>query len=241
MQPLLDAIRRNPEIVAAAVTGSRARPSAADQYSDWDILVIARDVRLVRDVRCWLPPEPRILLCAFHLTNYCSILLETFDKIDLAIFSIDDPPSRWVVHDYQAVKGGPEFEAQLTAAADETRSKRAVHLNPDVSLDNVLLLLATAAKRERRGERLSAHAFLAMAADMVVSFERRASSAVADADLLDPRRRLEGSNPELAAVLHDSLFGPPERGIRALSAYVAGQRGGVLTPEQRQVAQKLLS
>jgi hypothetical protein len=218
---LLNAIGNHPDIPRAAITGSVARPGGEDQYSDLDVLLVARDLEAVRDVRAWLPAELNVLICAFHLTNYSTVLLDSFEKFDFAIFSIDDPTSRWVVHDYLVIKGDADFEMQLATAAEESRAKRAAHLNSDVSIDNVLLLLTTAAQRIRRGEELSAHGFLAMAADMIVSLEKRRWGPGPDADLLDPRRRLEKTHGELARVLHDVLFVPPVVGIGVLAGYVS--------------------
>lgn len=75
IQPVRDAIRNHP---CASCHYRIARERDADQYSD--------------------------LISAFHLTNYCTVLLDTFEKIDLAIFSIDDPPSSWVVHDFKLIR-----------------------------------------------------------------------------------------------------------------------------------------
>src|ERR1039457_2865708 len=97
---ILDAVRNNPAILHAAITGSHARPSGQDQHSDLDMLLVARDLEAVRQVRAWVPQDWKILICAFHLTHYCTILLSDLEKLDLAIFSADDPPSLWVVHDY---------------------------------------------------------------------------------------------------------------------------------------------
>jgi hypothetical protein len=220
-QALLDAISSHPEIQGAAITGSIARQGGGDQYSDLDVLLVARDLMTVRNVRAWLPRELKVLICAFHLTNYCTILLDSFEKIDLAIFSADDPPSRWVIHDYKVLKGDQEFEIQLARAAAESRANKAVHLNPDVSIDNILLLLTTALQRVRRGEELSAHAFLTMAGEMIVSLEKRHRGAGPDADLLDPRRRLERTHSDLAMVLHRTLFVSPNLGINILATYMS--------------------
>ena len=79
-----------------------------------------------------------------------------------------------------------------------SQADKAIHLNPGVSVDNILLLLTTAVQRVRRGEELSAHAFLTMTGEMVISLEKRQRGAGPDADLLDPRRRLERTHSELA-------------------------------------------
>lgn len=238
-QALLDAISNHPAIQWASITGSVAR-HGEDQYSDLDVLLVARDVMAVRNVRAWLPPALKVLICATHLTNYCTILLASFEKIDLAIFAVDDPPSRWVVHDYKILKGDQDFEIQLAKAAAESRTSRAAHLNPDVSIDNVLLLLATAFQRVQRGEALSAHALLAMASEMVVSLEKRQWGAGPDADVLDPRRRLERTHRELAMVLHESLFVWPDRGINTLTAYLSRRHGEFMSEGQTRVLEHLL-
>jgi hypothetical protein len=167
--------------------------------------------------------------------------LDSFEKVDLAIFSIDDPPSCWVTHDYTAIKGGQDFEVQLAAAAAESRAGKAAHLNPDVSLDNVLLLLSTSAQRVRRGEELSAHGFLAMAADMIVSLEKRRWGPGLDADLLDPRRRLERAHPELAQVLREALFAPPGPGIDVLAKYISRRHREFMSEGQLRALEHLLA
>ena len=125
-------------------------------------------------------------------------------------------------------------------AAAECRTKKAAHLDPEVSMDNILLLLATAAHRVRRGEELSAHAFLAMASDMVVSLEKRQRGAGPDADLLDPRRRLERTHSQLAMVLHEALFISPARGIIVLAGYMSERHRESMRNEQVLVLGRLL-
>ena len=91
---LIQAIKDHPAITNAAITGSLARRMAIDQFSDTDILLVVQDMTAIATVQAWLPDSQRILICAFHLSNYCSVLLSDFHKIDIAIFSTDEPPSR---------------------------------------------------------------------------------------------------------------------------------------------------
>ena len=241
VQALVQAIRNHPDIVSAAITGSLARPNGADAFSDLDALLIARDVKAVRDIRSWLPPAEQVLLCAWHLSRYCSVLLSDFQKIDLAIFSTDDSPSDWVVQHYQIIKGDDRFESQLAGAAMRSRDHSAAHLNPDVSLDNILLLLATAFARVARGEFLSAQSFLTMAADMLIALERRNRQVDGETDVLDPRRRIERLQPQLAGTLHECLFAPPGSGVVRLAQHVATAYGGLLDPYQLRVLEHLRS
>ena len=217
---VLDAVRSHPAVINAAITGSHARQSGQDKNSDLDMLLVANDLEAVRQVRTWLPGRRKLLICAFHLTHYCTVLSAEFEKLDLAIFSAEDPPSKWMVHDYRVVKGNSDFEAQLAKAAGDCRASKAAHLNHDICIDNILLLLITALTRVNRGELLSAHAFVVMSADMILSLERRDHPAEADADVLDPRRRLEKNRSEVASALHESLFVPPDRGIKRLGQYL---------------------
>src|SRR5262245_27673783 len=214
---LIQEIKNHPDIACAAITGSLARRTAIDRFSDMDVLLVVRDVTAIANVKSWLPDAERIIICAFHLTNYCTVLLNDFHKIDIAIFSIDEPSSRWVIHDYEVIKGDEEFREKLADAAAQTRQRSAAYLNPDLSVDNVLLLLVTAFHRVGVGELLSAHAFVAMACDMVIALDVRERGADPSADLLDPRRRLELQNPRLAARIHECLFGPPGLGICSLA------------------------
>ena len=238
-EALIQSIRAHPAIIKAALTGSLAR-RAADQFSDLDALLIASDMNGVSNVKAWLPRSIKPLICAFHLDHYCTVLTDDFQKFDLAIFTENDPPSLWVVHDYQIIKGGTDFESQLAQAAKTTRQERAVHLGADMRMDNVLLLLATALGRQRRGELLSAHAFLAMACDMVIALDTRRHGANGAADLLDPRRRLERLNPPLAATIQQCLFVPPGTGILQLARWLVGSQSGELTEGQLKVLDYVL-
>jgi hypothetical protein len=237
---LVEAVKDHPEVLSAAITGSLARRTDADRFSDLDVLLVARDMRAASDVRAWFPRSEQVLIAAFHLSHYCTVLLNDLQKIDLAIFSADDPPSRWVVHEYEVIKGGEDFEARLAEAAKATRQKAAAHLNPDVSLDNILLLLVTASHRVGRGELLSAQSFVAMASDMVIALERRQNGVDAVADLLDPRRRLERLQPALAGVIHECLFTPPGAGITRLARYLATEHRAIMDEGHLQVLGYLL-
>ena len=237
---LVQAIKDHPEVVNAAITGSWARRAGADRFSDLDVLLVVRDIRAVSDVRSWLPESEHVLICAFHLSNYCTVLLDDFQKIDIAIFPADGPSSQWVVHDYEIIKGSGDFEAQLTEAAKTTRQKNAAHLNPDVSIDNILLLLVTASHRVGRGELLSSHSFIAMASDMVMALEIRQHGVDAAADLLDPRRRLERLQPPLANLIHECLFVPPGAGIDRLTRYLATAHRALLDEGHLRVLNYLL-
>ena len=237
---LVAAIQAHPEIPYAAITGSQAAGHRVDIFSDLDLLVVARDTEAVRDVHAWWPQPETILLCAFHLDHYCTLLLEEFAKVDLTVFSAEDPVSAWVVRDYTVIKGDPAFEQQLATAAALTQDTKAAHLNPDICLDNVLLLLTTAWQRVKRSEVLSAHAFLTMAADMVMVLEKQRMGHGAGADLLDPRRRVEHSHPEVAQVIQESLFGHPRPGINVLAHYIWTQHQGTLADGQRKVLAYLL-
>ncbi|RMD93200.1 MAG: nucleotidyltransferase domain-containing protein [Calditrichaeota bacterium] len=235
---LVQAIKNHPAVVKAAITGSLARQTDADRFSDLDVLLVARDIKAVSDVRAWFPAQ--VLICAFHLSNYCTVLLDDFQKIDIAIYSIYDSPSQWVVHDYEVIKNGEDFEVQLANAAKSTREKMAAHLNPDVSLDNILLLLVTASHRNARGELLSAHDLLCMACDMVIALEIRQHGFDSNSDLLDPRRRLERLRPKLAATIHECLFATPGDGIPRLVQYLAKVHRSGLTEAQMKVLDYLL-
>lgn len=238
-EALCDAAVQHPAIAAAALTGSHARQHA-DAYSDLDLLLIAEDVAAVRAVRRWVPEPERLLIAAFHRTHYATLLRDDFEKADLAIFSLAEPPSAWVVHDFQILKGGAAFADKLAAAAAHTRTERAAHHNPDASLDNVLLLLATAQRRRQRGELLSAHHLLAMAADLFLAYRHQHTSLPEEADWLDPRRRLEHTTPALAQRLHQALFAAPDAGIPTLAQILTDRYGSTLTEAQRRVVAHLL-
>jgi hypothetical protein len=108
-------------------------------------------------------------------------------------------------------------------------------------MDNILLLLITALTRVNKGELLSAHAFVAKSADMILSLERRQDPAEADADVLDPRRRVEKNRLEVASTLHESLFVSPDRGIKRLGQYLWTRHRQSLVEGQLRVLECLLN
>ena len=233
------AIQNHSEIACAAITGSLASKQGGDQHSDLDLLIVASYVEAVRDVRSWLPHSDRIAISAVHLVRYFSVLMDDMFKLDLAIYSLEDPHTDWVVQDFEVIKGGVEFEGRLESARRATAHDRSAHLNPDVSVDNVLLLLSTALKRGVRGEDLSAHTLISMAADMLVCLDLQNRGIPSGRDLLDPRRRLETASPSLAGVLKDALFVPPRDGIKRLALHVSEYRDTML-PAQVKVVEHLL-
>ena len=67
---VVEAIRDHPEIPQAAITGSQARHADIDQYSDLDLLLVARDVEAVRNVPGWFPrPESILIWMPVFLVN----------------------------------------------------------------------------------------------------------------------------------------------------------------------------
>lgn len=239
-EALLLTIRNHPAIVEAAIVGSVAGRTYVDQFSDLDILLIADDIEAVSDVRRWLPASMRPLICATHLSRYCTVLFDDFQKLDAAIFAVEEDPTNWVVQQWQIVKGGDDFATKLCRAAQHTRERLAAHLNPDVSVDNVLLLIFGTLSRARRRELASAHSLLSMACDMLVALESQRTGVGESADLLDVRRRLEQWNPALAGVIHGCLFDRPDAGAVHLARYVATRCEGQADQSRREVLRYLL-
>lgn len=232
---ILHAVREHPGIVAAAVTGSRARPRGADAFSDLDLLVVCTDLAAVRRLDHWLPRPERILVSAFHLERHASVLYEGLEKLDLTLIAAHEGPEQWLVESHEAVKGDLGFAQDLVRAAATTHAERNAAEHPDASVDNVLLLLATARGRAQRGEALAAHTLLAMAADMVLALLQR-ERPDPRADVLDPRRRLEQRQPALAATLHEVLFADPALGVVRLALQLPSLFGDGLSPRQAQAA-----
>jgi hypothetical protein len=238
-QQLLTTVQANRNIVGAALTGSQAR-RRADPHSDIDMLLLASDLDAVRDVRAWLPASWDILFHEFHAAHVCCVLLSGLEKLDLAIFAHDSSSSEWVVHDFEIVKGDEALSDRLAAARTATRGERAQHLKLENSMANLLLLLVSARSRISRGESLSAHAYVAMAADMLASIDRRTHGASADDDLLDVRRRIETTRPVLAKLLHESLFAPPDQGVMRLCEHLSQSCRAAMDAGQTRALEDLL-
>jgi hypothetical protein len=131
-----------------------------------------------------------------------------------------ESPSTWVIQLHRLIKGNVDYNAQFIAAEAETGRARSVHLSPDTSIDNLLMLLVTVRRRSQRGEESSAHAWLAAAWDMIICLCRKRNGVSVMTDLLDARRRVETEHPALAAALHRSLFGRPGEGVIFMVEYL---------------------
>jgi predicted nucleotidyltransferase len=232
---VLHAVHAHPGIAAAAVTGSRARGRDADAFSDLDLLLVCTDLAAVRRLDHWLPRPERLLVWGFHLGRHASALYEGLHKLDLTLLAAHEGPEQWLVESHEAVKGDLGFAQDLVRAAAATHAERSAAEHPDASLDNVLLLLATARGRAQRGETLAAHTLLSMAVDMLLALLQR-ERPDPRADVLDPRRRLEMRQPALAAALHEVLFADPALGVVRLVLQVERLFGGVLNPRQAKAA-----
>lgn len=140
-----------------------------------------------------------------------------------------------MIQHHRLIKGDSGDDAQFAAAEGETARARAVHLNSDASIDNLLMLLVTAWRRSQRGEESSAHAWLAAAWDMIICICGKRNGVSATTDLLDARRRVETEHPVLAAALHRSLFGRPGEGVIFMVEYLQALLDGELSDAQRRV------
>jgi hypothetical protein len=81
------------------------------------------------------------------------------------------------------------------------------------------IVMLTAGQRVQRGELLNATSLLATAADMALKM-LATTQRWELTDPLDPRRRLERLQPDLAKQFSDILTAPPDNGIRRLLSLI---------------------
>ncbi len=227
-QALLAALTTHPLVTAIAIVGSRAHRAPVDALSDLDLHVVVTDVGAFMR---WTPSG--VLMHTAHWRRHRTFILDDFGKVDLAVYAQTEDQQPWVVVAYDIVKDAPGFRADLDAAMARTHGDKAARNDPDVTVDNLVLLLSTATQRCLRGEYLSAHGALNLAGYALLALEARAR----DVDIFDARRHAEQWAPDLAQLLHTCLFNAPTQGARALVAHVLSTQ--TLNDGQRRVLDHL--
>jgi len=211
-------LEADPRVRALVALGSTAAPELRDEHSDHDFWVVVEDgerAGFVADPG-WLPDAGEIVAWVRQGERYGTALFESGQVVEVGIFEVAELSSGRLSH-YRVCfdrAGIAETLAEI-AANSPSRSGR---LDDRPECEILFLTLLTGACRAARGEHLSAQKYLAYhALDMLLGLLARRDPSEPDGrDPLDPWRRVESTDAQLATELLSVLRLPAIEAARRL-------------------------
>ena len=213
---LQDRLESDPRVHGLILLGSTADSTLRDDLSDHDFWVIA-ELSALPDYLGnteWLPGASEILFAIRHGAMRRTVIYRDRHKAEYAVFDPERARSGKIER-FRVVldRGG------ITELAEEIRQSSLTHVpesgETPVSIENFYVLALTGTERAQRGEILSAHRYVHAATDVLLQLLER-FRALAVADPLDSRRRLEQRAPEIADALSRVMSLPPRNAITEL-------------------------
>jgi lincosamide nucleotidyltransferase len=225
----------DPEVLGLVGLGSTSGlPPAPDRFSDHDFFLVTRpgaQERFRHDLG-WLPSTAGPVVLAFRETVHgVKALLESGHLIEFAAF---DPEELALarINRYAVLLDRSDLAARLARVREATLAGLAT---PAADLawhaGQFLTTLVIGASRAARGEALSGHQLVRVAALghlLVLLRAGRPPEAEALLDDLDPNRRLERAFPGTAAEIDEALRLPVVASARALLSVLRRARPGLL-------------
>lgn len=219
---LLRTLEADADVLGVVALGSTADPAYRDAWSDHDFWVVTRPGHqdALLDDLSWLPCSEQILVRAQHGRRGFSVLYRDGHLIEFAVF---DPAQATTgtatVYRVLFDRGG--VANSVAQAQERARPGAWDEARRSFVFDNFLILLRTAVVRWHRGERLSARRYLGhFSADALLGFalELSPADATRGRDPVDPRRRIEQLQPELAAAIDALVCRPVPEGAAGMLA-----------------------
>lgn len=220
LDELTSKLEADPAVVGLIALGSTADASMRDRWSDHDFWVITTPgaQSLYLDKFDWLPRAEDILMTGRHGSSYRGVLYRDGHKAEYAVFDSEEAASgkieRYSVLIDRAAVGGLAESIRL-----QTRKEQAKLLARPDRLENLCMLLWMTHERWQRGERLSAQRYVQFSVDRFLDLlaAHGGLNNSTSADVLDTRRRLEQTEPELGRELGRMIqLTPAEAGVALL-------------------------
>ena len=175
------------EVIGLVAVGSMAE--GADEWSDHDFFLITKpgSQQALRDDLSWLPEREGIALAYQETDHGLQVVYEDGHLLEFAVFDLEEIGltslnRRRVLLD----RGGVTERVEEVAAREPTRR------DDEHVFAKLVTLVLVAEGRTRRGEVLSGRHLGGLARERLLVL-------LGSADVLDPHRRFEPAQPELAA------------------------------------------
>ncbi len=209
-------------IALGSMAGTERQP---DEQSDHDFFVITAsgNQQQYRDSTDWLPYPERLVL-HFQETNHgCKAIYDDGHILEYAIFDLEElhvariNSYRILIDKANLADIMPSLGVEIPSTFDAQRSF-------DTMISNILV----GSMRAKRGEILSAHAFIkhhALYAFMSICWHQLSADS-ASRDSLDPFRRFEQGFPEIGQQLNTAM----EQAIQGAALELLQLSESLLTP-----------
>jgi hypothetical protein len=218
LRALLQSTTDDPQVIGLVLAGSSAEPQRRDEWSDHDFLMITADgtPETYRTDLAWLPDHEEIGFSFRDTPHGLKALYRTGLLVEFAVFDRAEFASCALNHCAVVLDRGGITDLATTI---RSRSLAPAALDRHAALGSFLSLIYVGTGRARRGERLSASAFVRFhAVDHLLRLLRDLlpDGAGPRLDALDPWRRVETALPAAAAALDRALSQPVEQAAHEL-------------------------
>lgn len=202
-EKLLDAARRDPDVLGVIFAGSTADASRRDSWSDHDFLWVVKSglQERYRQDLSWMPDPENIVLRYRETAHGLNVIYDYGAYAHLAEFAVFDldEVDTMKANDYSV----PVDKADIAERMKAVERKSAPEpLDKVGAVEHALELIFVGVSRYARGEKISAHTFIRQWALRRLLQVLPAVIQPPDAamlDTLDVFRRIERVMPELAA------------------------------------------
>jgi hypothetical protein len=187
-----------------------------DSWSDHDFAVVLRDgesSQYLSDVSSMPKPE-KIIAWAQHGGIYNVAVYDDGHKVEYLVCN-EQAARSITVTKFLVLLDRSDIGQRIQQAHVRTSALQTAMSEDACDPVNLAIVVLTAGHRVQRGELLNATSLLAAAADMALNM-LATTQGWELTDPLDPRRRLERLQPDLAKEFSDVLTAPPDNGIRRL-------------------------
>lgn len=205
---VIEALRADPRVVGLVGMGSTAERWRVDEWSDHDLAIIveagAEDE--FRHGRDWIPGRDRLVIDVVEWHGGAKLVFDDGHVVELGVATTDSLRA-WAVHHHDVLIDNGGVADAVADAVEHSAYTRNGDLSAQLNL--VVATVRIGAGKALRGEVLAGGDMLRhdaighlLAATAITSPLDRHS------DLLDPRRRVERTHPELATALAEAIRQP---------------------------------
>ncbi|MBX3064246.1 MAG: hypothetical protein KF726_14815 [Anaerolineae bacterium] len=214
-------LETDPRVIGLVALGSMAEQGRTpDVWSDHDFFVITVEgvQESFRQDLSWLPDSDKIVLAIRETEHGLKVFYEEGHLLEFAVFSIADLTMARV-NDFRVLLDRADIAAQM--AAIQQPEAAATTFDPRRAVSMVLALSFVGTGRYRRGEQLSAHAFVKFyllhhLLPLLAHVLKDQAKTSAKLDNLDPFRRFEAVFPDAGAQINRALLLPIPQAALAL-------------------------
>lgn len=208
-------------VIGLVALGSMAEQGRTpDAWSDHDFFVIIVEgaQESFRQDLSWLPDTDKIVLSIRETEHGLKVFYEEGHLLEFAVFSAADLKVARV-NDYRVLLDRGEIAVQMAAIQQPEATETSFDARRAFAM--VLALSFVGTGRYRRGEQLSAHAFVKFyllhhLLPLLAHVLKEQAQTTARLDNLDPFRRFEAVFPEPAARINAALLLPIPQAALAL-------------------------